>query len=101
MAGPAFEPECCLALPTAHIAVTGPEAAVNAVYANKIAELSEDEQIKFVQEKQAEYKDDIDIYKLASEMIIEDVIAPGNLINELIKRFQVYDTKKDTFTDRK
>ncbi|MDI5789691.1 carboxyl transferase domain-containing protein [Bacillus licheniformis] len=33
MAGPAFEPDCCLALPTAQIAVMGPEAAVNAVYA--------------------------------------------------------------------
>ncbi len=26
MAGPAFEPDCCLALPTAQIAVMGPEA---------------------------------------------------------------------------
>ena len=26
MAGPAFEPDCCLALPTASIAVMGPEA---------------------------------------------------------------------------
>ena len=40
MAGPAFEPDCCLALPTAQIAVMGPEAAVNAVYANKISELA-------------------------------------------------------------
>ena len=39
MAGPAFEPDCCLALPSAQIAVMGPEAAVNAVYANKITEL--------------------------------------------------------------
>ena len=39
MAGPAFEPDCCLALPTAQIAVMGPEAAVNAVYSNKIPEL--------------------------------------------------------------
>lgn len=35
MAGPAFEPDCRLALPTAQIAVMGPEAAVNAVYAKK------------------------------------------------------------------
>ena len=39
MAGPAFEPDCCLALPTAQIAVMGPEAAVNAVYSNKINEI--------------------------------------------------------------
>jgi len=101
MAGPAFEPDCCLALPTAQIAVMGPEAAVNAVYANKIAELSKDEQIKFVQEKQAEYKDDIDIYRLASEMVIDDVIDPEKLRNELIKRFEVYESKHVTFTERK
>ena len=37
MAGPGFEPDATLALPTAKIAVMGAEAAVNAVYANKIA----------------------------------------------------------------
>src|SRR5690625_5349170 len=42
MAGPAFEPDCCIALPSAQIAVMGPEAAVNAVYANKIAARSEE-----------------------------------------------------------
>ena len=36
MAGPAFEPDCCLALPTAQIAVMGPEAAINAVFYNQI-----------------------------------------------------------------
>jgi len=37
MCGPAFEPDVCIALPTAQIAVMGPEAAVNAVFSNKIA----------------------------------------------------------------
>lgn len=50
MAGPAFEPDCCLALPTASIAVMGPEAAVNAVYANKIAALPEEERASFIAE---------------------------------------------------
>ena len=36
MCGPAFEPDACIALPTASIAVMGPSAAVNAVYFNKI-----------------------------------------------------------------
>ena len=40
MNGPGFEPDACIALTTARIAVMGPEAAVNAVYANKIAELA-------------------------------------------------------------
>lgn len=51
MAGPAFEPDACIALPSAQIAVMGPEAAVNAVYSNKIAELEEPERTKFVMEK--------------------------------------------------
>src|SRR5699024_1754924 len=56
MAGPAFEPDACLALPTAQIAVMGPEAAVNAVHANKIAELPGDERAAFIKQKQDEYK---------------------------------------------
>ncbi|SES78312.1 Acetyl-CoA carboxylase, carboxyltransferase component [Oceanobacillus limi] len=101
MAGPAFEPDCCLALPTAQIAVMGPEAAVNAVYANKIAELPEEERPAFIQQKQEEYKNDIDIYRLASEMIIDAVVEPDKLRDELTKRYQVYESKNSTFTERK
>src|SRR6185503_5231989 len=32
MSGPAFDPDACIALPTAQIAVMGPEAAINAVF---------------------------------------------------------------------
>ena len=42
MAGPGFEPDATLALPTAKIAVMGAEAAVNAVYANKIAAIADE-----------------------------------------------------------
>ena len=62
MAGPAFEPDCVLALTTAQIAVMGPEAAVNAVYANKIAQLPKEEQAAFIEEKRNEYREEIDIY---------------------------------------
>ncbi|MEC1262578.1 acyl-CoA carboxylase subunit beta [Bacillus swezeyi] len=101
MAGPAFEPDCCLALPTAQIAVMGPEAAVNAVYANKIAELPEEDRAAFIAKKREEYQKDIDIYRLASEMIIDGIIPPNSLRTELIKRFQAYMTKYMTFTERK
>ncbi|PWA12853.1 carboxylase [Pueribacillus theae] len=101
MAGPAFEPDCCLALPTAQIAVMGPEAAVNAVYANKIAELPEDERQAFIEEKREEYRQDIDIYKLASDMIIDGIVEPNNLREELVKRFDAYMSKYQIFTDRK
>src|SRR5690625_3291338 len=101
MAGPAFETDAVLALPTAQIAVMGPEAAVNAVYANKIATLEGDEREKFIKEKQDEYRNDIDVYRLASEMVIDDVVNPENLRNELIKRYQVYQSKNISFTERK
>ncbi|WP_338785968.1 acyl-CoA carboxylase subunit beta [Metabacillus sp. FJAT-53654] len=101
MAGPAFEPDCCLALPSASIAVMGPEAAVNAVYANKIAELPEGERSAFIEQKREEYRKDIDIYRLASEMIIDGVIPANSLRNELLTRFDTYMSKYVLFTHRK
>lgn len=101
MAGPAFESDAVLAFPTAQIAVMGPEAAINAVYANKIASLDEKDKIAFIQEKQKEYKEDIDIYRLASELVIDDIINPDNLRNELSSRFKLYNTKEIQFTKRK
>src|SRR5699024_1602208 len=59
MAGPAFESDAVIAFPTAQIAVMGPEAAINAVYANKIAAIEDEEEKKqFIQEKRQEYQDD-------------------------------------------
>ena len=101
MAGPAFEPDATLAFPNAQIAVMGPEAATNAVYANKIAELPKEERAKFIKEKQDEYRDDIDIYRLASEMVVDDIIEPDNLRKEVAIRFQHYESKRMTFTERK
>src|SRR5699024_8146833 len=69
MAGPAFDPDAVLAFPEAQIAVMGPEAAVNAVHANKIEQRPEEERQTFVKEKQDAYKEEIDIYRLASEMV--------------------------------
>lgn len=101
MAGPAFEPDACIALPTAQIAVMGPEAAVNAVYANKIAELPASERADFVEQKREEYKKDIDIYRLASELVIDDIVQPKNLRKELTNRFRIYARKEKMFTERK
>ncbi len=101
MAGPAFEPDCCLALPTAQIAVMGPEAAVNAVYGNKIASLEGKEKIEFVQQKRKEYQEDIDIYRLASELIVDGIVQPNELREELIARFAHYSSKQMNFSERK
>ncbi|KAA9025976.1 acyl-CoA carboxylase subunit beta [Niallia endozanthoxylica] len=102
MAGPGFEPDCCVALPTAQIAVMGPEAAVNAVYSNKLNEIKDSkEKHAFILEKQKEYQDTIDIYKLAAELIIDDIVAPNDLRNFLVTRFALYETKEMTFSSRK
>jgi acetyl-CoA carboxylase carboxyltransferase component len=101
MCGPAFEPDVCLALPTAWIAVMGPEAAVNAVFYNKIMELPESDRAKFVEEKRNEYRQDVDIYKLAAEMVVDGMVSPQRLRAELIGRFNAYASKTvSTLTKR-
>ncbi len=87
MAGPAFEPEAVLALPTAEIAVMGPEAAVNAVYSKHIEAIADPaERLAFVAEKRAEYRKDIDLMRLASELVIDQVVDPQDLRQELSTR---------------
>jgi methylmalonyl-CoA decarboxylase subunit alpha len=88
MAGPAFEPDCCIALPSASIAVMGPQAAINAVYYNQLQAIDDEEERAAETERlRAEYAADIDILHLASEMVIDAVIAPELLREELIRRF--------------
>ncbi len=90
MCGPAFDPDCTLALPGAEIAVMGPEAAVNAVYFNKIQERPLPEREAYVAGLQEEYRKDIDVEKLASLLIIDDIVEPANLRMELARRFATY-----------
>ena len=102
MCGPAFEPDVCIALPTAQIAVMGPEAAVNAVYSNKIEAIENpQERMTFVKDKIEEYKREIDVYRLASELVIDEIVAPNDLRETLIKRFNVYQTKHVSLPYRK
>lgn len=102
MASAAFEPDACLALPGAQIAVMGPEAAVNAVYSNKIQAIEDpQERQSFIMEKRKEYQEDIDLYLLASNLIVDAIIPPSDLRQELINRYDVYKGKRQTFSDRK
>jgi len=90
MAGPGFEPDATLALPTAKIAVMGAEAAINAVYANKLDKI-EDPAARQAEIKRlrAEYEEDIDILRLAAELVVDDIVEPEDLRTELIRRFAV------------
>jgi acetyl-CoA carboxylase carboxyltransferase component len=95
MCGPAFEPDACIALPTASIAVMGPQAAVNAVYYNKIQETAAGpEREAFVAKLRDEYREDIDVMKLAAEMIV-DVVVPGDRLRaEICVRLERCATKR-------
>ncbi|WP_041283127.1 acyl-CoA carboxylase subunit beta [Desulfofundulus kuznetsovii] len=101
MCGPAFEPDCCMALPSAQVAVMGPQAAVKAVYENKINALPPEERPAFIQQKQQEYLEDVDIYRLASELVVDHIVRPGDLRAELIARFNLYESKRQHFSERK
>ncbi len=88
MAGPAFEPDCCVALPGAHIAVMGPSAAINAVHYNQLQAIADEAAREArTQELREEYARDIDILHLASELVVDAVVAPEELRGELIRRF--------------
>ncbi len=76
MCGPAFDPDACLALPSASIAVMGAEPAVNAVFYNKIQAIEDpDERAAFVAERRAEYEADVDLVHLAAELVVDAVVA--------------------------
>jgi acetyl-CoA carboxylase carboxyltransferase component len=102
MAGPGFDPDATLALPTAKIAVMGAEAAVNAVYANKIAAIAdEDERAAYIAARRQEYEVDIDIVRLASELVVDAIIQPEELRDELTRRFATYRSKDRSFSRRR
>jgi acetyl-CoA carboxylase carboxyltransferase component len=101
MCGPAFEPDAVLALPQGQIAIMGPEPAVNAVYYNRIMELPESERAAYVKAKRDEYAEDVDVYKLASEMLVDDIVPGSALRNELIKRLAYAESKAHAFPARR
>jgi acetyl-CoA carboxylase carboxyltransferase component len=95
MAGPGFEPDATIALPTARIAVMGPEPAINAVYYNKIQAIEDaQDRAAFVADKRREYEQDIDLLHLSSENVVDAVVQPDELRAELIKRL-AYARRKD------
>lgn len=95
MSGAPTQPDAMLALPTAMPALVGPEAAVNAMYFNQIAELPESERPAFIAKKREEYGADIDVYSAAADsMAVEAVVHPNELREELIRRYDAYSLKK-------
>jgi len=93
MCGPAYDPEAAIALPTAKIAVMGPEAAINAVFYNKIQEAPEKDRPALVEKLRAEYREDVDLLRLAGNLHVDHVLPFAELRDELARRFAAYETK--------
>jgi acetyl-CoA carboxylase carboxyltransferase component len=63
--------------------------------------LSEDEATRRRAELEDDYSQDVDIYKLAAELIVDDIVEPETLRDQLIKRFDVYATRFRVRAERK
>lgn len=101
MCGPAFEPDATVALPTAQIAIMGPEPAVNAVFYNRIQAIEDpDERAAYISERRAEYEADVDLLRLASDLVFDAVVQPEDLREDLIRRIGLAQHKSRHFTDR-
>ncbi len=102
MGGPAYEPESVLALPSAEIAIMGPEAAVRAVYANRLDAIDDPEERRAREEElRAEYREEIDARRMGSETVVDEVVPPGDLREELVTRFAFYEDVERSLPERK
>lgn len=105
MGGPGFAPDATIALPTARIAVMGPEAAVNAVYANTIAKIEAEEgeaaREEFIAARRSEYEEDVDLERLAADLVIDQVVEPDALRDELLTRLRHAAGRDRTFSTRR
>ncbi len=102
MCGPAFDPDATIALPSASIGVMGPNAAVNAVFFNKIQATPEGaERDALVEKLRAEYKEDIDLVKIASETIVDAIVQPEVLRREIAIRLARAEGKREARPKKK
>ena len=102
MSGPAYQPESTIALPSGEIAIMGPEAAINAVYANKLADIDDpEERAEMEQQLREEYREDIDVKRMASEVVIDEIVPPSTLRAELEARFAFYEDIEKELPEKK
>jgi len=102
MSGPAYDPESTLALPSGEIAIMGPEAAINAVYARKLDAIEDEEERKEKEkELREEFREEIDAHRMASEVVIDDIVPPSDLREELVRRYDFYEDMEKELPDKK
>ncbi|THE66003.1 acyl-CoA carboxylase subunit beta [Salinadaptatus halalkaliphilus] len=99
MCGPSFEPDSTLALPSAELAVMGPDAAVRAMFSDQIAEIDDPaEREAFIEETKELYRKDI--RKQASSMQVDELVAASDLRRQLERRIDAYRDKRRIDRDR-
>ncbi|HVW34606.1 MAG TPA: acyl-CoA carboxylase subunit beta [Acidimicrobiia bacterium] len=92
MCCPGFEPRATLALPTATIGPMAPEASTNAMYANKIAAIEDpEERAAYIAARVAEQESEINLLRMGSDLIVDAVVEPERLREELIARLAAAD----------
>lgn len=102
MSGPAYDPESTIGLPSGEVGIMGPEAAINAVHARKLNQIENEEERKQKEkELREEFREDIDIHRMASEMVIDEVVPPSALRTELQNRFDFYESVEKDRPDKK
>jgi acetyl-CoA carboxylase carboxyltransferase component len=80
----------------------GPEAAVNAVYANKINEIADlEERERFVQDRRREYEEDVDLERLVADLVLDGIVEADELRTELLHRLRYAARRDRAFSERR
>jgi acetyl-CoA carboxylase carboxyltransferase component len=89
MCAPGFEPRATLALPSATIGTMSPEASANAMYAGRLAEISDEAaRAAFVAARIEEQRSEVDLLRMASDLVVDAVVLPVDLRAEIDARFR-------------
>ncbi|MBV9817897.1 MAG: acyl-CoA carboxylase subunit beta [Solirubrobacterales bacterium] len=92
MSSPGFAPRATIALAGARIGAMAAEAAINAVWSNRIEELEDErEREAFIEERRVKIDEELDAIRVASELMIEAVVDPADLRAELCARLAAAD----------
>ncbi|MGH9298371.1 MAG: acyl-CoA carboxylase subunit beta, partial [Acidimicrobiales bacterium] len=59
-----------------------------------------DEREAFVAERRGEYEEDVDLLRLAADLVIDAVVQPDELRADLVRRYGLAASKTRWFTDR-
>jgi acetyl-CoA carboxylase carboxyltransferase component len=89
MSSPGFEPRATLGLTGSQIGAMAGPAAVNAVWAAHLEQIEDpEERAQFVRERENQLDAELDVLRVASELLIDAVVEPEDLRGELIARLR-------------